>query len=265
MTTEIFSHWKALAESLADKGTIQALKDASDRAEAAESERDALRRQCEEMREVAADKARLDFLDACNAALNGRYGTNYGWSLVLTHNVTRLMLGRWMEVAQKGLRDAQKYFGDAAVDALEDLIVNGAKAEDVVKRLAASLAKAALQAALMGSGPLAGLFGTGGTNGNVGGLFGALFGRAAGGPVNAGQPYRVGERGPETFVPTSPGKIVPNGRLAGAPVSVTFAIDARGATADAIAGLRAEMAQQQAALPGIILRTQSEARRRGAR
>lgn len=123
-----------------------------------------------------------------------------------------------LEQAQKGLNDAQKYFGNAAVDALEDLIINGAKAEDVVKRLAASLAKAALQAALMGNGPLAGIFGTAGTGGNMGGLFGmfgSMFGRATGGPVNAGQAYRVGERGPETFVPTTPGKIIPAGRGGG--------------------------------------------------
>lgn len=93
-----------------------------------------------------------------------------------------------LKKAQKGLQDAQKFFGDAAVDALEDLIINGAKAEDVMKRLAASLAKAALQAALMGSGPLAGIFGTSGTGGNVGGLFGMLFGgigkNANGGWIN---------------------------------------------------------------------------------
>lgn len=122
-----------------------------------------------------------------------------------------------LQDAQKGLNDAQKYFGNAAVDALEDLIVNGAKAEDVMKRLAASLVKAALQAALLGQGPLAGVFGTAGTGGNVGGLVGGLinFGRASGGGVNAGQAYRVGERGPETFVPTTPGKIVPAGRGGG--------------------------------------------------
>lgn len=120
-----------------------------------------------------------------------------------------------LQAAQKGLNDAQKYFGNAAVDALEDLIVNGAKAEDVMKRLAASLVKAALQAALLGQGPLAGVFGTTGTGGNLGGLAGALFGRATGGGVNAGQPYRVGERGPETFVPTTPGRIVPAGRGGG--------------------------------------------------
>lgn len=81
-----------------------------------------------------------------------------------------------LEQQQKDLNEAQKYFGNAAVDALEDLIVNGAKAEDVVKRLVASLAKAALQAALLGEGPLAGLFGTKGASGSIGGLFGLLFG-----------------------------------------------------------------------------------------
>lgn len=150
--------------------------------------------------------------------------------------------------AQKGLNDAQKYFGDAAVDALEDLIINGAKAEDVVKRLAASLAKAALQAALMGSGPLAGIFGTAATGGGAGGLVGAFFGRAKGGHVNAGQPYRVGERGPETFVPTQPGKIVPAGRSSG-PVTLapTYQIDARGSQMSE-GQLRAILAQNNAAL-----------------
>lgn len=123
-----------------------------------------------------------------------------------------------LQDAQKGLNDAQKFFGDAAVDALEDLIFNGAKAEDVVKKLAQSLAKAAIQAALMGTGPLAGIFGTTGQNGAAGGLFGmfgSMFGRATGGGVNARQAYRVGERGPETFVPTTAGRIVPNGRGGG--------------------------------------------------
>lgn len=136
-----------------------------------------------------------------------------------------------LKSAQQGLTDAQKYFGNAAVDALEYLIINGAKAEDVVKRLATSLAKAALQALLIGEGPLAGLFGTKGVGGAAGGILGGinLFGRATGGPVNAGQPYRVGERGPETFVPTSPGKIVPAARTAG-PQSIALTVDVRGAT-----------------------------------
>lgn len=45
--------------------------------------------------------------------------------------------------------------------------------------------------------------------------------RAGGGPVSAGEPYMVGERGPELFVPSRSGAIVPNG--AGASISVTVA------------------------------------------
>lgn len=147
-----------------------------------------------------------------------------------------------LEAAQKGLNDAQKYFGNAAVDALEDLIINGAKAEDVVKRLAASLAKAALQAVLIGEGPLAALFGTKGSDGKLGGLFGSLFGRAGGGPVNAGQAYKVGERGAETFVPTTPGRIVSAGKLGGSSYAPTYNIDARGADPAAVARIEQGLA-----------------------
>ena len=48
----------------------------------------------------------------------------------------------------------------------------------------------------------------------VGGIANAaagLFGRAQGGPVMAGTPYMVGERGPEAFIPNVGGRIIPNG------------------------------------------------------
>lgn len=38
--------------------------------------------------------------------------------------------------------------------------------------------------------------------------------RAAGGPVSAGSPYIVGERGPELFVPSTSGMILPNSQIA---------------------------------------------------
>jgi len=48
--------------------------------------------------------------------------------------------------------------------------------------------------------------------------------RAAGGPVSAGMPYLVGERGPELFVPRGNGTIVPNNAIGGAVnVYVTYA------------------------------------------
>jgi hypothetical protein len=38
--------------------------------------------------------------------------------------------------------------------------------------------------------------------------------RANGGPVTSGEPYIVGEKGPELFVPRASGTIVPNGMMA---------------------------------------------------
>ena len=46
----------------------------------------------------------------------------------------------------------------------------------------------------------------------AGGALGGFIGsRANGGPVMAGRPYMVGERGPELFMPNSSGMIIPNG------------------------------------------------------
>jgi hypothetical protein len=60
----------------------------------------------------------------------------------------------------------------------------------------------------------------------VGGLMGA-FGfavpvtpRAGGGPVYGGSPYLVGERGPELFVPSSSGNIIPGGKGGNVTVNV---------------------------------------------
>ena len=47
------------------------------------------------------------------------------------------------------------------------------------------------------------------------GLEGMLPGKARGGPVFSGQPYMVGERGPELFMPNRSGSIVPNKDLMG--------------------------------------------------
>lgn len=66
--------------------------------------------------------------------------------------------------------------------------------------------------------------------GSGGGLFGSIAGlfRANGGNVNAGQPYIVGERGMELFVPRSSGTIVPNNQLAagGGGTNVVYNISA---------------------------------------
>jgi len=44
-------------------------------------------------------------------------------------------------------------------------------------------------------------------------IFGAIAGKADGGPVSGGTPYVVGERGPELFIPKANGAIVPNHKM----------------------------------------------------
>lgn len=98
-------------------------------------------------------------------------------------------------------------------DGLLDAIVAGEDFAGVLGNIAKMLAKAALEAALFGSGPMAG----GGGGGLLSGLMGGIFGgaRAAGGPVMGGKTYLVGEKGPELFTAPHGGKIVPNHAMGG--------------------------------------------------
>ena len=68
------------------------------------------------------------------------------------------------------------------------------------------------------------LMGIAGILGGLGSVFGGISSlgkKAAGGPVNANRPYVVGEIGPELFVPSSNGTIIPNNRLSGNPYAAS--------------------------------------------
>src|SRR5439155_9941621 len=55
-------------------------------------------------------------------------------------------------------------------------------------------------------------------------------GMAEGGPVDPGSAYMVGEAGPEIFVPSTQGRILPNYALAGGGgITINYHIDAHGA------------------------------------
>lgn len=78
-------------------------------------------------------------------------------------------------------------------------------------------------------------------------------GKAIGGPVQGGKPYIVGERGPEMFVPSRSGSIVPNTGLGG---GMTINVDARGSSDPAAVRAQVEMGIAQAA-PYIIAAAQN--------
>jgi hypothetical protein len=160
--------------------------------------------------------------------------------------------------------EAFRALGDAAVDSLYDMIVEGKSAGEVMQNLTKILIKAALQSAIMGTGPLAGLFGTAGAPGGQGGLIGllqagfkALPGFADGTDWAPGGLAMVGERGPELVRLPRASQVYPNARLpslmgGGSPsINVHLGdtvIDARGADPGVEARLYAGLDQRERAM-----------------
>lgn len=108
----------------------------------------------------------------------------------------------------EAILDAQNLFADSAFDSILGVIEGTESASDAMKSFAREIARAALQATLLGKGPLSGLFGTQQRGGILGRIFGSILGRAGGGHVSAGRPYEINERGGEIFIPNTSGKIV---------------------------------------------------------
>ena len=114
--------------------------------------------------------------------------------------------------------------------ALARAVTPGKLGFDDLKRVALGAMNEIAQASLRAlfHSPGAGGVGAGvigGLSSLISGLIGAP-GRATGGPVTSGRPYRVGENGPELFVPSGAGRIerLPGAR--GADVRVAIAIQA---------------------------------------
>jgi hypothetical protein len=103
----------------------------------------------------------------------------------------------------------------------EDL---GKTALSVLSQIAAQAVKSGLSTLFGGSSDKGGGLVSLGSD-VLGSLLG-LPGRATGGPVSPGRAYQVGERGPELFVPTSAGNIVPAGAAPSREVRVAINVNA---------------------------------------
>lgn len=110
------------------------------------------------------------------------------------------------EQAARNMQDAfADFFFDPFDDGLKGLVSGFA---DALKRMVANLIASDILSFLNPQGG--------------GGFFGfvkSIFGRQIGGPVRAGVPVRVGERGPEVFTPGASGAIRPLGAINFAPVT----------------------------------------------
>lgn len=116
--------------------------------------------------------------------------------------------------------------GDVLERSLLGAIRKGSLGFDDLKRIALqTLSEIAAQTLQSGLGNLFG--GGAGAGGLLGGALNALLGlpgRATGGPVSPNTPYLVGERGPELFVPTAAGRVLPDISSAGSAKDVRVAI-----------------------------------------
>ena len=107
-------------------------------------------------------------------------------------------------------------------EGIKGLIKGTSTLGDLLNNVADRFLDVALNQALFGS-----ILGSGGEKG--GGILGAIGLFANGGRPPVGRPSIVGEKGPELFVPSSSGTIVPNNKLGGGgSTSVVVNVDASG-------------------------------------
>jgi hypothetical protein len=160
-----------------------------------------------------------------------------------------------VQVAQK-LNPLLKEQGKLAMEAgqiiasgFEDAIFSGQKLGEVIKAIGLDLMRMVFQQTV--TAPLA--------KGISGAILEAFKPRAMGGPVSAGSPYMVGERGPELFVPHASGSIVPNGSMSSSGgssggVTVNYNI-AAGVTRNELAPiLEQERRRLKAEIPDMVRR-----------
>ena len=102
-------------------------------------------------------------------------------------------IGDFMTTLSDGFVKAVTMFEDSLADAIVQGKADFSALGDFIKQV---LAKALVQKFI--TGPIMG-----------------LFGLAKGGPAKAGQPYIIGEEGPEIFVPKQSGVVLPNSALQG--------------------------------------------------
>jgi hypothetical protein len=135
--------------------------------------------------------------------------------------------------------------GSALERGLTGAIQRGKFGFEDLRRVALSvlseIAAASIRSGLDSLGGSGGSGGSGGLLSSLGSLLGGVLGapgRATGGPVSPGRAYRVGERGPELFVPTSSGRIETGtaGGGGGANIRLTINVsdNGRGSAPDAL-------------------------------
>ena len=206
-------------------------------------------RQIEKVNELAAD-GKISFKDAALAVnlLTVEMKKNQDARMDSTLNDLFGDLDEEANRINESLKKQNQIFDDAGgmiAQGFEDAILSGQKLSEVIRGLGQDLLR--LVFSNMITQPLAK------------GIGEFLSGRAMGGPVNAGSPYVVGEKGPELFVPSSSGSIVPNGAMGSSGgsaggVTVNYNIAAGVSRAELVPILEQERRRLKAEIPDMVRR-----------
>ena len=174
---------------------------------------------------------------------------------------------------------------DGLTDSLTAAVTGAANFKDAMKSMAKSvvdsLIKMLIQKYIVDAafGAITGMFDntTGSTSNSVRGAsqagmyrggssfgggrhLGSSSGKAIGGSVQAGQPYMVGERGQEMFVPNQSGSIIPNNQMGGSGVTINQTINISTGVAQTV---RAEVAGMMPQIAAAAKGAVADARQRG--
>ncbi|ACL64656.1 hypothetical protein A2cp1_1312 [Anaeromyxobacter dehalogenans 2CP-1] len=151
-------------------------------------------------KDFAADQRRYNDELTRSVALSQQWGSTLG-------DVFGQLVAGQMNAAQAVAAVGQQIIQTVTQTAIASITADASRA---------AAGAAASQAGIPVVGPALAVSAMGAMLAAVLGLLGNIGARAKGGPVFSRSPYVVGERGPELFVPSMGGTIVPNGALAAA-------------------------------------------------
>lgn len=272
---DYFTELSNMSQRAADVGGVVAIPEAMSRSFEATNQRIAeVRARVSELRKQGISLGGIDEIDI-DAQLGGlltklrefqtqlREGTDVDGDSPLKKEIDAVSK---LDLALSGARKALKEFNSAQddvglkmeqitkgaltgfSDALTNAVMGTGNLKDAFKAMIKNMVAQLIQFYIIDrltGGIASALFGVKKAVTGGGGGAGGVAPRSAmaiGGPVQAGSPYMVGERGPEMFVPNQSGSIVPNKKMGGG-VTVINNVDARGSGADVDQRIKSAMAQ----------------------
>lgn len=271
---DYFDELSKMSQRASDVGGVVAIPEAMSRAFEATNQRIAeVRARVSELRKQGVSLGGIDEIDI-DAQLGGllsklrefqtqlREGTDADGDSPLQKEIDAVStLDRALAGAREGLKkfnSAQDQVGlkmeeitqgalTGFSDALTNAVMGTGNLKDAFKAMIANMISQLIQFFIIDKltgGIASALFGVkkAASGGGGGGVAAPRSALAIGGPVQAGSPYMVGERGPEMFVPNQSGSIIPNKKMGGG-VTVINNVDARGSGAEVDQKIKSAMAQ----------------------